>query len=84
MKAFITTLSLGLLLSAGASAQQATRTEPVEGIRDNGTGYHALVKARVVTAPGQVLDNATIVIRNGLIQSVQAAVRRPRAPGSGT
>jgi imidazolonepropionase-like amidohydrolase len=55
----------------GASAQQATRTEPVEGIRDNGTGYHALVGARVVTAPGQTLDNATIVIRNGLIQAVQ-------------
>ena len=71
MKAFITSLSLGLLLSVSASAQQATRTEPVEGIRDNGTGYHALVKARVVTAPGQAVDNATIVIRNGLIQSVQ-------------
>ena len=77
MKAFITTLSLALLLSAGASAQQATRTEPVEGIRDNGTGYHALVKARVVTAPGQALDNATIVIRNGLIQSVQAGGTPP-------
>ena len=77
MKAFITSLSLGLLLSAGASAQQATRTEPVEGIRDNGTGYHALVKARVVTAPGQTLDNATIVIRNGLIQSVQAGGAPP-------
>ena len=77
MKAFITSLSLGLLLSAGASAQQATRTEPVEGIRDNGTGYHALVKARVVTAPGQTLDNATIVIRNGLIQSVQAGGTPP-------
>jgi len=77
VKAFITSLSLGLLLSAGASAQQATRTEPVEGIRDNGTGYHALVKARVVTAPGQTLDNATIVIRNGLIQSVQAGGAPP-------
>ena len=77
MKAFITSLSLGLLLSASASAQQATRTEPVEGIRDNGTGFHALVKARVVTAPGQALDNATIIIRNGLIQSVQAGGTPP-------
>lgn len=77
VKAFITSLSLGLLLSVGASAQQATRTEPVEGIRDNGTGYHALVGARVVTAPGRTLDNATIVIRNGLIQSVQAGGTPP-------
>jgi imidazolonepropionase-like amidohydrolase len=71
VKAIISALSLGLLFAAGTSAQQATRTEPVEGIRDNGTGYHALVKARAVTAPGRVVENATIVIRNGLIQSVQ-------------
>lgn len=77
MKPFLASLSLGLLLTASASAQQATRTEPVEGIRDNGTGYHALVGARVVTAPGRTLDNATIVIRNGLIQSVQAGGRPP-------
>ena len=77
VKAFITSLSLGLLFSVGASAQQATRTEPVEGIRDNGTGYHALVGARVVTAPGQTMDNATIIIRNGLIQSVQSGGTPP-------
>lgn len=62
-------LALGLAAS-GAQAQQATRTQPVEGMRDNGTGYHALVGARVVTAPGQVVDNATIVIRDGVIQDV--------------
>jgi imidazolonepropionase-like amidohydrolase len=58
------------LLTTGLNAQQSSRTEPVTGMRDNGTGYHALVGARVVTAPGQVMENATIVIRNGLIQSV--------------
>jgi imidazolonepropionase-like amidohydrolase len=39
-------------------------------MRDNGTGYHALVGARVVTAPGQVIENATIVIRDGLVRSI--------------
>jgi imidazolonepropionase-like amidohydrolase len=63
-------LGLTLFLAGSVGAQQATRTEPITGIRDNGTGYHALVGARVVTAPGQVLEDATIVIRNGLIQSV--------------
>ena len=63
-------LGLTLLLTAGVEAQQATRTQPVTGIRDNGTGFHALVGARVVTSPGQVLENATIVVRDGLIQSV--------------
>ena len=70
-------LSLILLLASGVGAQQATRTEPVTGIRDNGTGFHALVGARVVTAPGQILDNATIVIRNGLIQQVGRNVQAP-------
>ncbi len=63
-------LGLTLLLTTGVTAQQATRTQPVTGIRDNGTGFHALVNARVVTAPGQVMEGATIVIRNGLIQRV--------------
>ena len=63
-------LSLTLLIAGGLNAQQATRTQPVEGIRDNGTGYHALTNARVVQAPGQVLDNATIVIRDGIIKEV--------------
>jgi imidazolonepropionase-like amidohydrolase len=57
-------------MASGLNAQQATRTEPVSAMRDNATGYHALVGARAVTAPGQVIDNATIVIRDGLIQSV--------------
>jgi len=63
-------LGLTLALASGVGAQQATRTQPVEGMRDNGTGYHALVGARVVTAPGQVLDNATVVIRDGIIRDV--------------
>lgn len=70
MRAILTALCSTLLMATGLNAQQASRTEPVTGMRDNGTGYHALVGARVVTAPGQVIDNATIVIRNGLIQSI--------------
>ncbi|MYI47234.1 MAG: amidohydrolase family protein, partial [Gemmatimonadetes bacterium] len=74
------TLGLALVLATGVEAQQASRTQPVEGMRDNGTGYHALVGARVVTGPGQVLDNATIVIRDGLIQSVGRGTDAP--PGA--
>ncbi|MDX1493981.1 MAG: amidohydrolase family protein [Longimicrobiales bacterium] len=69
--------AFALLLAGSADAQQARRTQPVDGMRDNGTGYHALVNARVVTAPGQVLDNATIVIRNGLIQRVSRGGQAP-------
>ena len=70
MRAKLVALCFTFLLATGLNAQQATRTEPVTGMRDNGTGYHALVGARVVTAPGQVIESATIVIRNGLIQSI--------------
>jgi hypothetical protein len=63
-------------LSAG-SAQQASRTEPVTGLRSNSTGYHALVGARVVTAPGQVLENGTVVIRDGIITAVGRNVAAP-------
>jgi imidazolonepropionase-like amidohydrolase len=63
-------VSAGLLLASALPAQQSSRTEPVTALRDNSSGFHALVGARVVTAPGQVLENATIVIRNGLIVSV--------------
>ena len=77
MRAILSLLGFTLLLTGGVEAQQATRTEPVTGIRDNGTGFHALVGARVVTAPGEVLDDATIVIRNGLIQRVDGNMQPP-------
>jgi imidazolonepropionase-like amidohydrolase len=77
MRAIISFLLLTFLLTGGVAAQQATRTEPVTGIRDNGTGFHALVGARVVTAPGHTLDDATIVIQNGLIQQVGRNMEPP-------
>ncbi len=77
MRTFHALLGLALLLPGAAQAQQATRTQPVEGIRDNTTSFHALTGARVVTAPGQVMDGATIVIRDGLVQAVGTNVQPP-------
>ncbi len=77
MRAFRFLLGLAALAAGSLEAQQSSRTEPVTGLRDNGTGYHALVGARVVTAPGQVLTNATIVVRNGLIAAVGAGMAPP-------
>jgi imidazolonepropionase-like amidohydrolase len=70
-------LGLAALAAGTLQAQQASRTEPVAGLRGNSTGFHALVGARVVTAPGQVLDNATIVIRNGVVTAVGAGAAAP-------
>ena len=38
---------------------------------------HALIDVRVVTAPGEVLENATIVIRDGLIEAVGSDIAVP-------
>lgn len=77
MKAFRVLLGLAAVAAGSLEAQQSSRTEPVTGLRDNSTGFHALVGARVVTAPGQVLNNATVVIRNGLIVSVGSGGAAP-------
>jgi len=69
--------ALALWLAGTLGAQQASRLEPVTGLRDNGTGFHALVGARVVTAPGQSIDSATIVIRNGLVTVVGRNLKAP-------
>ncbi|WP_287130941.1 amidohydrolase family protein [Candidatus Cyanaurora vandensis] len=45
-------------------------TAPVEGLRDNSPRVHALVNARIVVAPGQVIPKGTLVIRNGVISQV--------------
>ena len=58
-------LVLLLVAASGASA----RPEP--------PGVHALVGARVVVAPGRVLPRATVVVRDGLIAGVGAALEPP-------
>ena len=42
-------VGVALVAANALDAQQTSRTEPVTGLRDNGTGFHALVGARVVT-----------------------------------
>jgi imidazolonepropionase-like amidohydrolase len=69
------------LILAGALAllpvAAAAQTTPVEGLRDNPPRVHALTNARIVAAPGRVLSNATLVIRDGVIEAVGANVRPP-------
>lgn len=40
-------------------------------------GVHALVDVRIVTAPGQVIESGTVVIRDGIIEAVGANVQPP-------
>ena len=55
----------GLLLAGTVDAQQTSRTEPVTGLRDNSTGYHALVGARVVTERRAHLREHDVVEHRG-------------------
>ncbi|HLV25387.1 MAG TPA: amidohydrolase family protein [Gemmatimonadales bacterium] len=74
---FLWLIPLLALLPGEARAQQASRTEPVTALRDNTPGVHAFTNARVVVAPGRVLDRATLVVRNGVIEAVGANVSAP-------
>ncbi|HSK21303.1 MAG TPA: amidohydrolase family protein [Longimicrobiales bacterium] len=70
-------LVLLMLVPGDVWSQQATRTEPVTALRDNAPGVHAFTGARIVVSPGRVLDNATLVVRNGVIEAVGTGVEVP-------
>ena len=67
MKALIKTGCLLALLPWLSARETAT---PVTGLHTHTPRVHALVGATVVTSPERTLENATVVIRNGLIESV--------------
>ncbi len=50
---------------------------PLNGPKPVETGWHALVGATVVTQPGSTIENATIVIRDGVIDSIAAGGSAP-------
>lgn len=56
---------------------QPDSSRPIEGLRDASPRIHALVGARIVVAPGQVIEKGTLVIRDGMIAAVGADVAAP-------
>jgi len=63
-----------LLLSAALVFAQ---TSPTEGMRENTPQVHALVNARIVVSPGQIIEKGAVVIRNGVIEAVGATISPP-------
>jgi hypothetical protein len=68
---------LAPLLIGPASAASRIVTAPVEGLRDASPRVHALVGGRIVTAPGQVIEKGTLVLRDGVIEAVGTDVVAP-------
>lgn len=64
------------LLAIGAHSAAAQEIRP-PGFRPQPVGVHALVGGKVVVKPGETLDDATIVIRNGYIEKVGSNVTPP-------
>ena len=79
--ATILAITLTLVAIAITSAHAAPPTTvPPQGLRDNLPALHALVGARIVVAPGEVIERGTIVVRDGVIEAVGADVAVP--PGA--
>ena len=65
------------LLSASGVLQAQTTTERPDGQRENTPRWHALTGARLVLAPGQVVENGTLVLRDGVIVAAGRDVAVP-------
>ncbi|MCC5826582.1 MAG: amidohydrolase family protein [Alkalimonas sp.] len=59
-------------VALAAPVLYAAQTTPQLGIRDKTPNLVALTNATVITEPGRTVTNATILIRNGVIESVRS------------
>ncbi|MCH8271686.1 MAG: amidohydrolase family protein [Candidatus Marinimicrobia bacterium] len=51
---------------------------PPLGLRQNNVGVFALTNAKIVTSPGKIIRKGSLVIRNGIIESVGAKINIPK------
>ncbi len=65
------------LLGAAATGWAQVSSSPTEGLRENDPRVHALTNARIVTAPGKMIEKGTVVLRDGVITEVGANVQPP-------
>ena len=65
------------LLLATAVQWTSAQTVPTTGLRENTPTVHAFTNARIVVAPGKIIPQGTLVIRNGSIEAVGDKVAPP-------
>jgi imidazolonepropionase-like amidohydrolase len=73
----LTFVSATWLAVGMATAAPPDSTRPLDGLREHNPSLHALVGAKVVTSPGESIENATILVRDGVITAVGAKLTVP-------
>jgi N-acetylglucosamine-6-phosphate deacetylase len=66
-----------LLISVRLTWAAPPGTEPEAGIRDKTLAVHAFTGARVVVGPGRAISNATLIVRDGVVEAVGRAIDIP-------
>ncbi len=66
-----------IIITIAGDLSLFAQTEPVEGLRDNTPKVHALINARIVIAPGNVIAHGIVVVRDGVIEAVGANITPP-------
>lgn len=74
-RAVLTSIISALLLVAPAAAQQDAA--PTQGLRETVPGHVAFVDATVVVSPERTVEDATLVVRDGRVVSVEAGGEPP-------
>lgn len=69
------TALLALAVAPGSIA--FAQVAPVNGMRPSDPARHALIGAKVLVAPGTTLDKATILIKDGVIESIGPDIAVP-------
>jgi hypothetical protein len=69
---------LTILLLSGYIAIFAQKTFPIEGIADSRDELYALTNAIIIKSPTERIENATLLIRKGKIESLGKAIVIPK------
>lgn len=70
-------LCLSILLAGLTSVRAAETTRPWPGLREHTPAVHALVGATVIPRPGESIENATLIIRDGRIEAIGKSLKIP-------
>ena len=69
---------LSLIFFLGMFEITNAQITPPLGLRENKPGVYALTNAKIVTSPGKVIRKGSLVIRDGMIESVGAKINIPK------